>query len=276
MTTTTTGKTPPKPRGEGREESDRWSAVHALIWPAVLVISSLAGAAVGLHYLRRDDEPPETVLSFIFVLASIALIIVLGSATIVLKRLGLSTKKEAMALPPGSVRAIIALQLILLFFIAAVFLFNSTRAPVSHDPEKARHLQGISTDRMGSIPTEQIAEAIERKVGDTMVYDVTLYPPAGGTATSDDIAKQLVTTLGVLVTAVASFYFGSKTASRPGNGNGNGNGGDRKDGVDTERDPDGGGNSTDPKEVQRQETRHPPAASGRHGLLARLGLGGGR
>jgi hypothetical protein len=104
---------------------------------------------------------------------------------------------------------VIALLLILLFFIAAIFLFNSTL--LGGERTQTRSMQGIDAARFSAIPTEQIVSASPRTVGTATVYDVVLYPSSSGTPTSDDLAKQLVTTLATLVTAVAAFYFGANS-----------------------------------------------------------------
>jgi hypothetical protein len=114
-----------------------------------------------------------------------------------------------MGLPSGTIRAVIALLLIMLFFIAAIFLFNSTQNQVSTD--QTRPLQGVTAERFATIPLDQIQSSETREEGETTVYDVVLYQPPVGTTTSDDIAKQLITTIGTLVVAVAAFYFGANS-----------------------------------------------------------------
>lgn len=76
-----------------------------------------------------------------------------------------------------------------------------------------RELTGITSERFAEIPTNEIEKATARSQGSATVYDVTLAPSGTNTTTSDDIAKQLVTTVATLVTAVAAFYFGANTVS---------------------------------------------------------------
>jgi heme/copper-type cytochrome/quinol oxidase subunit 2 len=194
-----------------RPEEPRWSAVKALVWSAavtVLVLACLVWLLVRLY--ESPAGGPESALSLIFVSAAVVLILVVCTLTIVFKRLRLTNSEEAMGLPKGSIRAVIALMLILLFFIAAIFLYNTTRAaPVPSS--SYRHLTGIGVARYNVIPTELIQSATSRTIGNQVVYDVVLYPQGPNTATSDDIAKQLITVLGTLVTAVAAFYFGANS-----------------------------------------------------------------
>jgi uncharacterized membrane protein YhaH (DUF805 family) len=211
------------------EDSARWSAVRALGSSAAMSGLLLGLIAFLLIYISDPGggilpwgreasdgvgrQGPEGALAIMFVAAAVILILVVCTLTIVLKRLGLHDKSEAMGLPVGSVRAIIALLLILLFFIAAVFLFNSTRR-VPPSQEELRTLQGIDEARFATIPTDLIYDS-DRQVAEdgTVSYDVVLSPSPMQNEASDDLAKQLVTTLATLVTAVAAFYFGAASVS---------------------------------------------------------------
>jgi hypothetical protein len=211
------------------EDSKNWSAVGALTWMAVLTALMLVLIALLVVYLSdpgggllpwgrsntsgsgtAGKSGPEGALSIMFVAAAVILILVVCTLTIVTKRLGLHDETEAMGLPRGSIRAIIALMLILLFFIAAIFLFNSTRRVPPADNE-LRTLQGVDAARLATIPTEDIRTQTTRTVGATTVYDLVLLPSALDNQASDDLAKQLITVLGTLVTAVAAFYFGANS-----------------------------------------------------------------
>jgi len=58
---------------------------------------------------------------------------------------------------------------------------------------------------LAGIPTGDIVRLTPHTVGSVTTYDVELESAPENTTTSDDIAKQLVTTVGTLVTAVAAF-----------------------------------------------------------------------
>src|SRR5438094_77054 len=79
----------------------------------------------------------------------------------------------------------------MLFFIAAIFLFNSTKA----EKTEARELTGISGEWFAEIPSNEIQRATPRTEAGATVYDVTLAPGSTNTTTSDDLAKQVVTTV---------------------------------------------------------------------------------
>jgi hypothetical protein len=108
-------------------------------------------------------------------------------------------------LPEGSVRAVIALLLILLFFISAIFLY----ADVGRR-ETDRVLKGIDAARLASIPTDSIRSLESVGSGESKTFNVVLLG-ADKNQESRDLAKQLVTTVSTLVVAVAAFYFGTSS-----------------------------------------------------------------
>lgn len=199
--------------GSEAASGPKYSAVTALVVSSIVTVVVLASAVLLLLRLEQSEkDSPEASLSLVFVAAAVVLILVVSALSIVLRRLGLVDGEEPMGLPRGSIRAVIALLLIMLFFIAAIFLFNSTRATPSSESAN-RQLTGITAERLATIPTDSIRSSIQRVSGDSTLYDVVLYPVGLSTPTSDDLAKQLITTLSVLVTAVASFYFGANSVS---------------------------------------------------------------
>jgi heme/copper-type cytochrome/quinol oxidase subunit 2 len=195
-------------------EDSNWSAVKALIVAAGVSVLVLGITVALLVWLANETKGgPETALSLVFVAAAVVLILVICTLTIVLKRLRLVDGNEAMGLPRGSIRAVISLMLILLFFIAAVFLFNTTRR-VPPDVGERRELSGIDEARFASIPTELLYKSTTTVADDgTTTYNVVLLPDPLENQASDDLAKQLITLLGTLVTAVAAFYFGANSVT---------------------------------------------------------------
>ena len=200
---------PDRPTDE-RAEDRRFSALLALIISGVLAVGVLAAAVwLLLKLVDKEETGPEAALSLVFVATAVVLILVVCTLTIVFKRLWLADRNEAMGLPSGSVRSIIALLLIMLFFISAIFLFNSTK----DEPAEARTLNGLTLEQFQAIPAEEILASSSQTVRGETVYQVSLRADSGNTATSDDLAKQLVTTVATLVTAVAAFYFGANAVS---------------------------------------------------------------
>lgn len=192
------------------EPVPRVAATAAVVVAALVAIGFLAGITWLVAWLAdRNKTGPEVALSLQFVAAAVLLILVVCILAIVFRLLGLDDRTRAMGLPDGSIRAIIALLLIVLFFLAAVFLFESTQD--RPDATVRRTLQGITSDRLAGIPTEQVLSLQSRTEGTATVYDVELSQAPTNTAESNDIAKQLITVVGTLVTAVAAFYFGASS-----------------------------------------------------------------
>jgi hypothetical protein len=142
-----------------------------------------------------------------------ALVVVGGIATLMtllfvlaagFSAMGLTDIKQALALPEGSIRAMIALVLIMIFIIFGIYLFRMT---------------GVgSWSYVGNFPNQPPATIAElptkfqvRPSPSPESYDVwvDMKPNADG----NRLAQQLITTVGTLVVAVAGFYFGSSAVS---------------------------------------------------------------
>jgi hypothetical protein len=150
---------------------------------------------------------PENSLPIMLIAATVSLLLVISALVIIFGRLNLTNYRNALGLPEGSVQALMALLLILLFFVTAVFLYSDIgRSGADH------HLVGISQDRFAAISTADLVDATSREVDGTPVWDVTIASPKS--EASRDLAKQIVTTVSTLVVAVAAFYFGAKTSQQ--------------------------------------------------------------
>jgi hypothetical protein len=148
------------------KSSDRVLQIIILI--AVLLVGAILGASGWLLITNpKSGENAAVVLPLLTIGGLLSLLIVLALVSVFFQTLGLANKEQALALPEGSVRAVIALGLIVLFAILAIYLYGSISA------------------RMPDVKNP----------------------------VADDFAKQLLTIMGTLVTAVASFYFGANTVA---------------------------------------------------------------
>lgn len=143
------------------------------------------------------------VLTFFFAIAAIVS---------VFRLLGLTNEDQALALPAGSVRALIALVLILLFFLMAVFLYLNV------SQTDAQFVEDLTEDQFRRIDPAKIELSIEREVppeGDATEprFDVLFRSTLEKSAVAEDMARQLITTIGTLIVAIAAFYFGSGAVS---------------------------------------------------------------
>ncbi|TPQ32419.1 hypothetical protein C2U70_22155 [Bradyrhizobium guangdongense] len=148
----------------------------------------------------------------------VVLIFMLAAVTMVFTALGLSNRELAMGLPDGSIRAVIALSLIVLFAILSIFLYQQ----VSTGGQIVTIAQMTGAERAQFVKDHTNARDIQSVAvpGKADSFDVS-YRSAN--PASDDFAKQLLVLLGTLMTAVTSFYLGAGTvtsAVKPGNESG--------------------------------------------------------
>jgi hypothetical protein len=183
---------------------------------------------------------PENTLPVLLIAGTGALLVGLAALVLVLAQLGLTGWRYPLGLPDGSIRAVIALLLIVLFFITAVFLYVDAGRGTS------RQLFGVDAQRLAGIPTEQIQD-LRASAHSPDKFDVVLISTRNSAST--DIAKQLVTTVSTLVVAVAAFYFGSSAVQSAHAG------GRREDGGREKTPRDGGG-------ADSEQAATPSAATG--------------
>lgn len=154
------------------------------------------------------------------ILAIFGIMILFGALALVstlFARLSLSDPSQALALPEGSVRAAIALALIVLFAIISIMLYQSISKPYivrGLDDEQVSQLvkdpmnhviavvPGCATDQAGATPALSECPANQRR------YAVHVLHSQGREST--DLAKQLLILIGTLMTSVTSFYFAAR------------------------------------------------------------------
>ena len=190
----------------------------------VLVVLPSLALFLGIGFLSRH------LVVALPLMAIFGIMILFGSMSLtstLFARLNLSNRNEALALPTGSIRATIALSLIVLFAIIAIMLFQSLAEPY--------RITGLTQDEQAAItkdprnrvlavrvapcattppvaPSSSSAAPATRDAASSPApcYDVHLIQPAGQDAI--DIAKQLLVLVGTLMTSVTSYYFASRTA----------------------------------------------------------------
>ncbi len=151
-------------------------------------------------------------LTLVAISGVVSLLAVLMIMAIAFANFNLSDSKQALGLPEGTVRAVIALSLIVIFAIIVVFSFgyfqpepkllgNFTKADfesfVNHLPK----------DQNVSITLKNPEEPDPAKAIFTIGW------PLEKSKASEDFAKQVLTTLGTLIAAIAAFYFGTRAAA---------------------------------------------------------------
>jgi hypothetical protein len=154
----------------------------------------------------------------------------LTAVAMIFSILGLANKDQAMGLPEGSIRAVIALSLIVLFAILSVFLFKTVsaggrtytvvnlsdteRTQFIRDHVNARDVQSlIYKDKDGQqiVAKDKDGQPLKNDDGTPRYFYDVSYNSTN--SASDDFAKQLLVLLGTLMTAITSFYLGAGTAT---------------------------------------------------------------
>ena len=174
-----------------------------VVGAGILVFGTFAWAG-GYVFWKADNS--EIALPIVIIAGVIVLLLVLGLLTFVFTILKLSNREEALGLPSGSVRAVIALMLLVIFSIVAIFLYS--------DISSNSKLQTITlpADKVAEFKKnfDWVADADEvGKDGKATTNKIVHY--RSGSKAAEDLAKQLIVLLGTLVTAVSSFYFGSSS-----------------------------------------------------------------
>jgi hypothetical protein len=196
----------------------------------------VAGYSVYRFYRKELGNTEEAMALSAVVLTGLFLIVVLMAAPVIVYQvLGLSESQQALALPEGSIRALLALSLVLVFVCLAGFLYNEVNNPIT----QTGAVEHITDARITELKAEFVVvyepakndkneQLYEPKkdangapvVADdkTPVYDTTkpLYNATyytKRTKDADDFAKQIFTTLATIFVSVISFYFGSSATS---------------------------------------------------------------
>ena len=140
----------------------------------------------------------------------VVLVLLLTAVATMFSILSLTNNTQALGLPEGSIRAVIALSLIVLFAILSVFLYQniSKGGPVARNQDRMQtpadryaHFRPDPHQCAGhSVPSSSTPSSRPA------TYDVSY---RSSNPASDDFAKQLLVLLGTLMTAVTSFYLGA-------------------------------------------------------------------
>jgi hypothetical protein len=189
----------------------------------VLLLGSVAFFALNeLAKLVNGDNINPLSLPIVAIGGVTLLILVLTIVATIFGFLGLTNKDQAMGLPEGSIRSVIALSLIVLFAILAVFLYEGVSGGPGNkienlsEADRAQFLRDHTTTK----DIQSVAVTLVDKEGQPLrsadgsvknVFTVTYRSEPN--STSNDFAKQLLVILGTLMTAITSFYLGAGTAT---------------------------------------------------------------
>jgi hypothetical protein len=144
----------------------------------ILVSSELGARILGLNAV------PYLATTLVIIFGATTLVAILYIGTIMFSRLKLTDREEALGLPKGSVRALIALILIIIFAIMVIFMYSDMSVkPLTYEN--------------GTVMSYPNGTIIWRP----QPYEFQI-----------DFGKQVLTTISTLVVAIVGFYFGTKAA----------------------------------------------------------------
>jgi hypothetical protein len=189
-------------------------------WQRLFAIGVMLGGAVVVGFLiyafitfnegKGPSKGLEGVVLLVAGFVTVALLLYLG--TLVLRALDMGAPGEALGMPEGSIRALIAMSLILIFAIIGIQVFAAGSAGtelVSTGLTQAQ-IDALRTD--GAIVISQTLLTPVPAPPAAPLYDVTTRTVM--TQEAHDFGLQLMTTVSTLVVAVAGFYFGSRAVSQ--------------------------------------------------------------
>jgi hypothetical protein len=204
----------------------------AVIAGLLLLVAAAVMWSYGFPTMKEENPNPHYMLLSQIVLVGLALTVVfMAILAIIYSVMGVEDAKQALGLPDGSVRALLAFSLVLIFVCLGAFLFsevNKNNQPVevkTLSPVPESQLADLKTnfvvasqlakDQSGQVQYEQKLGGQDGKtpVNDVQhpLYTVTYYPK--GSKDAEDFAKQIFTTLATVFVSVISFYFGSSVTT---------------------------------------------------------------
>lgn len=195
-----------------REKTTGWWPLLPLLTLIVVAVIVMIAAFGGFFILNSlptwlQANSQTIVVLLVAGLVSVTLLLYLG--TIILRTAGLSSKKEALGMPEGSIRALIAMSLILMFAIIGVTVLYSG---MGGEPIQSNGISQAELERLENVQIIAISVVDPAASPGTERFNVTARPelsPAG-----HDFGLQLLTTVSTLVVAVAGFYFGSRAVAQ--------------------------------------------------------------
>jgi hypothetical protein len=133
--------------------------------------------------------------------------------------MNLTDPKQALGLPEGSIRAMIALVLIMVFIIFGILLFRKVALPERIYLASVKQVSDVKIPESIKNPVVVVFETIPDKdkkdKKDKIINEnnYSVYLAAESSEEGKRLAQQLITTVGTLVVAIASFYFGATMVS---------------------------------------------------------------
>jgi hypothetical protein len=186
------------------------AVVTGVMIGAILIVAALAG-----FLLSRPTAPISVGLEALggLVLLSLSL----AGLIIVSQALGLATPHQALGLPSGSVRALLAFSLVIAFVAIASWSLGDhahagavvyTKAVKPDDSPAA--IAAVMTDEQKLFPAPRYTVVFNRASNAVEAAEVI---DSEGRQQVFDLQKQIMTIIATALVTVIGFYFGSKSSS---------------------------------------------------------------
>jgi hypothetical protein len=159
--------------------TDRQKFIYNLT-VGVVCLAAFVALFLILKCMLLGAKDSEIKLTLLVIVGVMSLFATLALVAVTFSVAGLSDPTQALGLPEGSVRAAIAMSLIVIFSILSIYLYSSILNPTIQST-------GNSTDTSLTAADRQKA--------------------------ATDFGKQVFAVVGTLMTSVASFYFASRTSA---------------------------------------------------------------
>ncbi|WP_289015744.1 hypothetical protein [uncultured Methylobacterium sp.] len=182
----------------------------------------LSGVAT-YHFFPSISEAPEfrsaLILSRMTVVSLTVIVALMAGLAIIYSLLKITKDDQALGLPEGSVRALIAFSLVLSFVCMSSFLQSGLSGP--EIAAGGGDLKGVRQSQVDDLRAVFVVAAQPLKNVDgtplldpkdqSQLYDVKYFSKRS--KEGDDFSNQVFTTLATVFVTVVGFYFGSSTTS---------------------------------------------------------------
>jgi hypothetical protein len=201
----------------GDTVSATWNKYSGNLLTGLGALAPLTVLVVMFWLLTKLSKDESGSLALLAIGGVVVLILLLTAVAMVFSVLQLTNNTQAMGLPEGSIRSVIALSLIVLFAILSVFLYQGVSKGslvVNNRVPETLRIQIIrehaAQDVQSVLLKDKDGTTLKSDDGKENLYDVSY---RSTNTTADDFAKQMLVLLGTLMTAVTSFYLGAGTAT---------------------------------------------------------------
>ena len=176
-------------------------SMGGLIGICLLIVLMLIGLVILLlqPYQARSSVN-EIELGVIIVLGVVLLMTMLFVMAAGYSQIGLTDNRQSLGLPEGSIRALIALMLIMLFMLTSIYLFR-----VVGQGFGVYSINGVTKDQVIALGDRVVSVQPSASIAGSL--DIIVRSDVSNDGVK--LAQQLLTTVGTLVVAVAGFYFGT-------------------------------------------------------------------